>query len=102
MIHKSNISFLGIILLFFFISITSCESIDYQVIKIDNKSKELICNSQDYIIDSVSLELNNKIVYSVSLLDKSEGETQIFLNKLSNKYKIYSKFDFDTCEELVG
>jgi hypothetical protein len=101
MIHKTNICILGTLFLFL-ISITSCELIDYQEIKIDYKNKEIICNSKDYVIDSVSLELNNKVVYSFSLHDKNEGETQIVLNKLSNNYKIYSKFDFDTCEELVG
>lgn len=101
MIHKTNISIFGTLFLFL-ISITSCELIDYQEIKIDYKNKEIICNSKDYVIDSVSLELNNKVVYSFSLHDKNEGETQIVLNKLSNNYKIYSKFDFDTCKELVG
>lgn len=101
-LQKSMGTRLKIIICFLLISITSCEFIDYQKIIIDNKNKEIHCSSDEYIIDSISLESNDNVVYSASLLNKDEGENKVILNKLNSKYKSYLLSDFTGCDELVG
>lgn len=101
-LQKGMATKLNIIICFLLISLTSCESIDYQKIIIDNKNKEIHCTSNEYIIDSISLELNDNVVYSVSLINKDKGEGKVILNKLNNKYKSYLFSDFASCDELVG
>ncbi|WP_143165317.1 hypothetical protein [Flavobacterium cucumis] len=92
----------NILICFLLASITSCESIDYQKIIINAKNKELHCTSNEYIIDSISLELNDNVVYSVSLLNKDTGESKVILDKLNSKYKSYLLSDFTSCDEFVG
>lgn len=91
-----------ILFLLFFIVTLSCESIDYQKIKIENYKKTIYCISNEYIIDSVSFELNNELVFSTSLIDKKTGSSQVELNNLSNQYKVHKDYNFDKCDELVG
>ncbi|OED47249.1 hypothetical protein AB832_00645 [Flavobacteriaceae bacterium (ex Bugula neritina AB1)] len=68
----------------------SCNSIDYQTIKIDNQNKEIeIINSEKFVIDSVSIEKLGKLYFSKSLKNKSKGSKLISLKNNDSDYRLY-------------
>jgi hypothetical protein len=72
------------------LTLSSCTPIDYQTFKIDNLNKEIsIISSDEFVIDSISVERFGSLYFSKSLKDKSKGESKIALDKSNNEYQVY-------------
>ena len=64
---------------------------DVQVLKFDYPNNQIeIINSNEYIIDSVSIASSSHIYYSKSLKNKSEGSKIVTLDTSNDNYKIYT------------
>lgn len=72
------------------ISVSSCTSVDYQTLKIDNQNKELeIVSSEEFVIDSVSIEKFGTLYFSKSLEDKTKGSKSISFKNIDTGYQTY-------------
>jgi hypothetical protein len=72
------------------LTFSSCTPVDYQTLKINSADKEIsIISSDEFIIDSISVERFGILYFSKSLKNKSEGKSMISLSKNDNDYQVY-------------
>ncbi len=77
----------ALLLILFF---SSCVPVDYQNLKIDNADKEIsIINSEEFVIDSISIERFGVLYFSKSLKNKSKGKASISMIEKDNDYQVY-------------
>lgn len=69
---------------------SNCMKVDYQTFQLDNLNKEIsIISSDEFVIDSVSIERFGGLYFSKSLKDKSRGKSIISLDESYKEYQIY-------------
>lgn len=67
-----------------------CTSVGYQVLKIDYANNEIsIINSDEFVIDSISIERFGILYFSKSLREKSKGVSVIKLDESNTQYKVF-------------
>lgn len=75
---------------FLFMLSTGCKHIDYQTLIINTKSNEIsLLKSNDFIINSISIDYLGKNYFSLALINKLKETNKILLIKPDNNYKIY-------------
>ena len=86
-----------------FLVFISCDNTDYQVLKVDSKNGVLEVLNSDYVLDSIAFEKDDKLIFSMSLNDKTTGNSKLNLTRPENTYKIHkSEIDFKDCEGSGG
>lgn len=83
---------------------TGCQYTDYQSLIINTDDNEIhLLNSNDFVIDSISIDYLGKNYYSLALIDKSQGKGEISLATPCIDYKLHlNDLKNLNCEEDVG
>ncbi|HET7178556.1 MAG TPA: hypothetical protein VFI14_02475, partial [Chryseosolibacter sp.] len=58
-------------------ALASCTRVEYQAIKIDLQNRQVSVLSNDFVIDSVSIEKFGRLYFSKSLVSKKDGSHQV-------------------------
>lgn len=69
-------------------ALASCTRVEYQAIKIDLQNRQVSVLSNDFVIDSVSIEKFGRLYFSKSLVSKKDGSHQVSIGARDNGYRI--------------
>lgn len=96
-----GIKVLGVLLIML---TTGCHHTDYQTLIINSDGNEIsLFNSNDFVIDSISIDYLGKNYFSLALINKSKGEDKVSLIKPSSNYKLYlNDLKKIKCEDDIG